>query len=199
MSRRPDRKYARFYYDDFIREYPAVYADDVAFAAWGRLLVTAEKMWPIPPELPRSLKPRALRALVAAGLVEQCGQQCFRIRGLDAERTRRSGLARNAADARWNADGNAASTADGNAEVDAENMPRRVRVREETSTPPPPTNGGRRTDRTNPRAVGASPRQNGTSPRETGESPRKVREAQKRGPSKLSEILSRAAAAGHES
>lgn len=65
--------------------------------------------------------------------------------------------------------------------------------------PPPPTNGGRRADRTNPRAVGASPRQNGTSPRETGDSPRKVREAQKRGPSKLSDILARAATAGHES
>jgi hypothetical protein len=127
MSRRPDRKYARFYYDDFIREYPEVYADDVAFSAWWRLLVMAEKMWPIPPELPRSVKPRAVKALVAVGLVTECGQQCFRIRGLDAERTRRSGLARNAADARWNADGIAASTADGNAEVDAENMPRRVR------------------------------------------------------------------------
>jgi len=199
MSRRPERKYARFYYDDFIREFPAVYADDAAFAAWHRLLVIAEKMWPTPAELPRSVRPRALKTLVAAGLVLQCDQQCYRIRGLDAERSRRQGLARTAADARWNTDGNARGTADGTAEVDAENMPRRVRVRDETSTPPPPTGGGRRIDRTSPRAVGASPRQKGTSPRETGESPRKVREAQKRGPSRLSDILQRAAAAGHES
>ncbi len=191
MSRRPDRKYARFYYDDFIREYPAVYADDVAFSAWWRLLVMAEKMWPIQPELPRSVKPRALRTLVAAGLVMQCEQQCYRIRGLDAERTRRSGLARNAADARWNADGNAAGNADGSADGNAENMPS-TSTSTSTSTTPPPTSRGRRINRTNPRALGTSPRQAGTSPRQ-------VRESQKRGPTRIGDILARAAAAGHES
>jgi hypothetical protein len=48
-------------------------------------------------------------------------------------------------------------------------------------SPPPPV--GRRKDGTNPRSVGTNPRANGTSPRQ-------VRQAQKRAPTKLHEILS---------
>ncbi len=46
----------------------------------------------------------------------------------------------------------------------------------------PPPQAGRRKDGTNPRALGSNPRANGTSPRQE-------REAQKRGPTKLHEIL----------
>ena len=63
-------------------------------------------------------------------------------------------------------------------------------------TPPPPTSGGRRKDATNPRARGASPRQEGTSPRDNGTSIRAEREAQKRGPTSLREIVARIQAEG---
>lgn len=55
----------------------------------------------------------------------------------------------------------------------------------------PPPQAGRRDEGTNPRALGTNPRANGTSPRQE-------REKQKRGPSSLSEILRKAAAAGHD-
>lgn len=64
--------------------------------------------------------------------------------------------------------------------------------------PPPPAKRGRRKDGTNPRAEGTAPRSTGENPRATGESPRQVREAQKRGPTLIGEILRRAAAAGSE-
>jgi hypothetical protein len=53
----------------------------------------------------------------------------------------------------------------------------------------PPPQVGRRKDGTNPRSLGTNPRANGTSPRQE-------REAQKRGPSSLHEILRKAAEAG---
>jgi hypothetical protein len=192
---RTDRKFARFYYDDFIREFPEVYADDAAFAAWMRLLVRAEKDWPTVPELPRSVRPRAVRALVDAGLVMPCDAHCYRIRGLDAERSRRQGLARNAAGVRWQSESNA----DGNASAHASAMPRRDETRRD-EIPPPPTSGGRRKDRTNARANGVAPRQTGDAPRQNGESPRQEREREKRGgmPTSVNEILRRAAAEGHQ-
>jgi anti-sigma factor RsiW len=178
---RNDRHFARFYYDDFLREFPEVYADDAAFAAWMRLLVRAEKDWPTIPELPRSIRPRALRALVGAGLVILSDPHCYRIRGLDAERTRRQGAGRKGAAVRWDSERNA------NASAVA--VPRRDETRRDEVTPPPPAAPvGRRKNGTNPRVTGENPRANGTSPRQ-------VREARKRGPSSLHEILRRAAEA----
>lgn len=63
-------------------------------------------------------------------------------------------------------------------------------------SPPPPTSGGRRRDGTNPRARRTAPRDLGESPRARGESPRQEREAQKRGPTKLAEILAAATGPG---
>ena len=67
----------------------------------------------------------------------------------------------------------------------------RTTSNEVEKTPPPPTRGGRRRDRTNPRAVGASPRQEGENPRTNGTSVRQEREAQKTGPTSLREIIAR--------
>lgn len=177
---RTDRHFARFYYDDFIREFPEVYADDAAFAAWMRLLVRAEKDWPTVPELPRSIRPKALRVLVDAGLVTLCDAHCYRILGLDAERTRRQGAGRKGAAVRWDNERNA------NASAVA--MPRRDETRRDEITPPP-AELGRRKSGTNPRATGTNPRANGTSPRQE-------RDKQKRGPTRLHEILAAAAKAG---
>jgi len=75
-------------------------------------------------------------------------------------------------------------------------------VGDSDETPPPPTAVGaekRRKDGSNPRATGDAPRQNGTAPRQLGESPRQEREAQKRGPTKLGEILQAVARRPEES
>ena len=178
-----DRRYARFYYPEFIRDYPTVYSDDAAFATWMRLLVVAEQMWPLSMELPRSVKPRPLRVLVESGLVATDGT-FFALKGLDAERTRRRDAGRKGAAVRWDSNGNANA------------LPSPSTSKDETNLPPPPAERGRRKDATNPRAVGTAPRQNGHAPRDIGTSPRQEREARKRGPSSLHEILRRAAAGG---
>lgn len=86
------RKFARFYYSEFQRDYPDVYADDAAFAAWMRLLVIAEQAWPATPELPRSIRPKALRVLTAPrerGPLVAVNGHAFAIKGFAAERSRR--------------------------------------------------------------------------------------------------------------
>jgi len=172
MSDDRKRPFARFFYDDFLREYPHVYADDAAFATWMRLLVVAEKAWPLTPELPRSARSKPVQTLVDAGLVAIGPDYTYALRGHDAERTRRNAAGNAGAHARWNA--NAHAIASPNAML--------VREREEKETTPPPQ-VGRRANGTNPRATGTNPRAAGTSPRQE-------REAQKRGPSALHEILS---------
>ncbi len=168
-----DRRYVRVYDDDLRRDYPQVWDDDRALSTWLRLLALADKMWPTLPELPRRVASAPLAVLTTCGLVELMPAHCYRIRGHDAERIARSNAARNAAVGRW---GNAGRNAEGN----ARSMPRRNENENETSTPPPQV--GRRNDGTNPRAVGTNPRANGTSPRQE-------REALKRGPTRLHEIL----------
>lgn len=101
------RSYARIYYDDLMREFPDVYMDDALLSTWIRLLVLAEKMWPIPPEVPRSVRIRTYQRLVESKLVIPCEAHCYRIRGLDAERMRRQNAGRKGAAVRWQSDGNA--------------------------------------------------------------------------------------------
>lgn len=86
------RKFARFYYPEFQRDYPDIYSDDAAFSAWMRLLVIAEQSWPAVPELPRSIRPKALRVLTAArerGPLVAVHGHSFAIKGFAAERSRR--------------------------------------------------------------------------------------------------------------
>lgn len=64
-----------------------------------------------------------------------------------------------------------------------------VGVGDSDDSPPPPA--GKRENGTNPRALG-------TNPRATGSSPRQEREARKRGPTRLHEILSAVQKAGSE-
>lgn len=182
---RDDRRYARFYFPEFIRDYPAVYRDDAALATWLRLLVVAEQMWPMVAEIPRSVRPRPLSVLTDAGLVATDGTS-FAIKGHDAERTRRRDSGRIGASVRWENDGNA------NAGANA--MPSTSTSTSTREIPPPPTRGGRRKDATNARANGSSPRQTGTAPRNLDESPRQIRRADKRDPTPIHVILARAAA-----
>lgn len=99
-AKRAERKFARFYYDDFLREYPEVYADDAAFAAWWRLLVAAEQSWPIPPDLPRSVKAKALTVLTTVGLIALGPRHTYAVLGHQKDRARRHGIAVSAANTR---------------------------------------------------------------------------------------------------
>lgn len=100
------RKYLRFYYPEFQRDYPDIYADDATFAAWMRLLVLSEQTWPANPELPRSVRPKALAILRDRGLVIVTGT-AYQLKGFVAERTARSSAAAYAAAVRWQSGGNA--------------------------------------------------------------------------------------------
>lgn len=119
------RRFARFYYPEFKRDYPDIYADDRAFATWMRLLTVAEDSWPASPELPRSVRAAALRTLTDRGLVTVTGDH-FELRGFTAERGKREQSARNAAAVRWQSASNAAAPASA--------MPKRVRREDEEST-----------------------------------------------------------------
>jgi len=164
-----DRRYVRIYDDDLRRDYPHIWRDDRALATWVRMLAVADKMWPTPPELPRSVRAAPLAALVKAGLVVLMPEDCYRIRGHDAERIARSNAGRNAAALRWHSERN------------ADALPKRERDENENESPLP-LKEGKRANGTNPRATGTNPRAQGTSPRQT-------REQEKRGPSALHEIL----------
>lgn len=126
---RPTRRFLRFYFPEFQRDYPAVYRDDAAFAAFIRLLALAETAWPATPELPRSIRPKALRLLVENRLVKVAGHS-FELRGFVKERTTRSENGRNAAAVRWDSDSSADAGADAPADASADAMLERGRGRE---------------------------------------------------------------------
>lgn len=179
--------YSRLYHR-FSQEFPDIWADDQALASWVRLLALADASWPMRPPLLRSARKRTLDRLVAAGLVMVAGET-YTILGLDAERNRRRDAGRTGAAKRWQSDGNAIA------------LPRRDEnetSKDKRETPPPPAERGRRANGTNPRASGTDPRSAGANPRANGTSVRQERVAQKRGPTALHGILTRAAQAGSD-
>jgi hypothetical protein len=123
--------YTRLYWR-FVEEYPDIYNDDRAWAAWTRLLQQADMAWPAPAALPRWLRSNVLAKLETAELVSvSTDGNHYRIRGMAAERRRRSDHARHAARERWsNADGNPPSNAGGNAQT----MPRRDETRKDETS-----------------------------------------------------------------
>jgi hypothetical protein len=92
--------YTRQYWR-FIDEFPAIYADDAAYALWSRLLITADMAWPSSASLPRC-KARALAMLTGVSLVELLPADRFRIPSMDKHRNARSTAARDAVAVRWN-------------------------------------------------------------------------------------------------
>jgi hypothetical protein len=87
--------YSRIYHsivDD--PKFATVYDDDRRLATWLRLLIVAEGAHPSSAYIPEGTNRGALAALVECGLVDIGTGRRFRIRGLDAERTRRSQAAR---------------------------------------------------------------------------------------------------------
>jgi hypothetical protein len=83
--------YSRVYWsvvDD--PKFEAVYADNNHLATWLRLLIAADAIWPASASLPVTARKASVTALVDAELVDILTGGRYRIRGLDAERTRRS-------------------------------------------------------------------------------------------------------------
>lgn len=77
----------------------AVYADDRLLATWLRLLLVADAMYPV--SAPLFGKPGAIAALVDAKLITLVSPHRYTIRGLVAERKKRSAYGRNAVEVRW--------------------------------------------------------------------------------------------------
>jgi hypothetical protein len=95
-----DRPYSRVYLS--IVEDPMfaeVYKDREALGQWLQMLLVADAMYPISAPLPR--RNRAVTSLLLAGLVIELPGNRYTVRGLRAERERRSASARNAAAVRW--------------------------------------------------------------------------------------------------
>lgn len=126
-----ERHFIRIYDDDLKRDYPDVWADDRALAAFNRLLSVADKMWPAFAEIPRSVKPTPLAALIRCGLIERRDDGTYSVRGLNTERTRRAAQATAAAHARWGADSNAPSITG----AEHDRMPRRTDKTPDQSKP----------------------------------------------------------------
>jgi hypothetical protein len=80
--------YSRYYWR-FADEYPAVYADDHLFAAWGRLLMQADGVYPASAPIPRWIKQSVLKRLVEEGVVVLTAGDRYRIRGQVKERETR--------------------------------------------------------------------------------------------------------------
>jgi hypothetical protein len=91
--------YSRIYHR-LMTEYPSVWRSPTQLALYVHLLVAAEKYYPEWPIANR--RNGAYQSLLKAGLViEKEGTDGYTIRGLEAERERRSHAARNAAASRW--------------------------------------------------------------------------------------------------
>lgn len=100
------RNYARVYFE--IVEHPRferVYGNPSALGTWLQMLLTADAMYPMTPPMP----PRTptVRLLIDAGLVIERPGNRYSIRGLEAERERRSSVGRNAAAVRHGSERNA--------------------------------------------------------------------------------------------
>jgi hypothetical protein len=111
VSERPVA-YVRVYYsiiDD--PKFVDIYDDDHHLAAWLRLLLGADAVWPASAHLPTNVRRASVRALVDVGLVDVSGHR-YRLHGLDAERERRGQSGRNAAAMRWQSDRIRTSDAD---------------------------------------------------------------------------------------
>jgi 5-methylcytosine-specific restriction endonuclease McrA len=98
----PRRPYSRVYWsivDD--PDFDGIYGDNSALATWLRLLIVADGTWPATAPLPRSVREAPLRKLVNKGLIALLPGDRYRVKGLDAERERRSSSASASATLRW--------------------------------------------------------------------------------------------------
>lgn len=104
---REQRRFARVYYDDLEKDFPAVFFDPTCFSTYVRLLVGADKSWPSLPELPKAIRRADLQMLTsltdAQGhtliSLEPAGR--YSVLGYAKDRGARESHARKGGIARW--------------------------------------------------------------------------------------------------
>ena len=101
---REQRRFARVYYDDMVRDHPEVWRDDAMLATWLRLLTASEKAWPSMAELPRAAKPRTVARLMELDMVTLYADHHYELRGFSTDRTKRQENARKGPAQRWEND-----------------------------------------------------------------------------------------------
>ena len=104
----PSRPYSRVYHeivDDPMFE--RVYRNPHALGTWLQMLLTADAMYPT--TAPMTSRNPTVRLLIDCGLVIELPGNRYSIRGLKAERERRSAPGRIGAAVRWQSEGNAES------------------------------------------------------------------------------------------
>lgn len=130
MSATP-RPYSRVYWD-LVDDpmFERVFQNDKALATWLRMLLIADAMYPA--SAPMTHRNPTVRLLIDSGLVIEKPGNRYTIRGLNAERERRSAVGRNAVEQRWKYARN------------APDVPRRDETSkdEKSSSANAPTNGG---------------------------------------------------------
>lgn len=100
MSER--QPYSRVYWSiQHDTKFDGIREDMRLIGSWLTLLVVADQAWPAPAYLPPVVPKACIRALTGAGLVDVLTGGRYRIRGLDAERTKRARIASASANARW--------------------------------------------------------------------------------------------------
>ena len=124
----PTDPYSRHYWR-FADEYPDVYANDHAYALWGRLLRLGDMAWPSAAHLPYGVRRVALDGLVSAGLIFLESGGRFRVRGMDKERQGRSDAAKYAVGKRWEYARTTDRIADGTSDRNTEGIPSRAEPR----------------------------------------------------------------------
>lgn len=95
-----DRPYSRVYHEIVAHpRFERVYRNPSALGTWLQMLLTADAMYPMPAPMP----PRTptVRLLIDTGLVIEKAGSRYSMRGLEAERERRSAIGRNAAAVRY--------------------------------------------------------------------------------------------------
>ncbi len=100
------RTYSRVY-QDLVDDpkFARVYGNDAALAAWLRMLLIADAMWPASAPMPR--RNSAVTLLIDSGLIEERPGNRYVIKGLQAERERRASSGRIGAAVRWQSERNA--------------------------------------------------------------------------------------------
>lgn len=68
-------------------DHPTIWSSDALLAWWLRLLINAQRMYPAPAPLPRSLPVELEAQLVALGVIEPIGSEAYRFHGLEDLRT----------------------------------------------------------------------------------------------------------------
>ena len=100
------RTYSRIYHEIVTHpRFDKVYGNPAALGTWLRMLLTADAMYPMPAPMPA--KNPTVRMLISVGLVEELPGNHYTMRGLEAERERRSAVGRNAAQVRHGYERNA--------------------------------------------------------------------------------------------